>query len=211
MCICILSMSKILCQSISLIQITHGLKICFCIYHWIILRLWIAFLNSQKWQCFSHWRITLIKTDVNSSGKSILQPRLMMNGADFRFIIIRKILTKEVPSDRIWIVPGIVSFIQDVVSNSDWSSCTKSDEPWWYFLFVHNLLWNRTHSKFRSLSLFKSLTLTFLSVPKIPNFIKKNRKRQKLKEDHVKVLLKRFHLSGHTVALHGPGLRSFQM
>lgn len=75
-------------------------------------------------------------------------------------------------SDRIWIVPGIVSFIQDVVSNSDWSSCTKSDEPWWYFLFVHNLLWNRTHSKFNSLSLFKSLTLTFLRVPKIPNFIK---------------------------------------
>ena len=96
----------------------------------------------------------------------------MMNGADFRFIIIRKISTKEVPSDRIWIVPGIVSFIQDVVSNSDWSSCTKSDEPWWYFLFVHNLLWNRTHSKFNSLSLFKSLTLTFLRVPKIPNFIK---------------------------------------
>lgn len=50
----------------------------------------------------------------------------MMNGADFRFITVRKISTKEVPSDRIWIVPGIVSFVQDVVSSSDWSSCTKA-------------------------------------------------------------------------------------
>lgn len=42
-------------------------------------------------------------------------------------------------------------------------------------------------------------------------FHERKRRRLKLLEDHVKVLLKRFRLSSHTVALHGPGLRSLQM
>ena len=113
----------------------------------------------------------------------MLQPRLLMNGADFRFITVRKISTKEVPSDRIWIVPGIVSFIQDVVSSSDWSSCTKAmnlDDIFFSYIICCGIEPTVNFARYRSL--FKSLTLTFLRVPKIPNFIKEMEKDKNSKK-----------------------------